>query len=72
LLLAVAAALLAAAAAQLHDKRQAVELAVDSINEQLDALDPVTRAAVVARLSSEWVRKVRAAAADDLGRPAPR
>jgi hypothetical protein len=69
LLLAVAAALLAAAAAQLRDKSQAAQLAIESIHEQLDALDPVTRAAVVARLSSELVREVRAATANDLGQP---
>jgi hypothetical protein len=32
---------------------------VESIHQQLDALDPVTRAAVVARLSSDEVTKVR-------------
>ena len=58
-LLAVAAVLLAAAAAQLRDKRQVAELTVQNIHEQLDALDPVTRAAVVARLSSDEVKKVR-------------
>ena len=58
-LLAVAAVLLAAAAVQLRDKRQVAELTVQNIYEQLDALDPVTRAAVVARLSSDEVKKVR-------------
>ena len=58
-LLAVAAVLLDAAAAQLRDKRQVAELTVQNIHEQLDALDPVTRAAVVARLSSDEVKKVR-------------
>jgi len=58
-LLAVAAVLLAAAAVQLRDKRQVGELTVENIHEQLDALDPVTRAAVVARLSSDEVKKVR-------------
>jgi hypothetical protein len=58
-LLAVAAVLLAAAAVQLRDKRQVAELTVENIHEQLDALDPVTRAAVVARLSSDEVKKVR-------------
>ena len=58
-LLAVAAVLLAAAAVQLRDKRQVAELTVQNIHEQLDALDPVTRAAVVARLSSDEVKKVR-------------
>ena len=58
-LLVAAAAILAVAAAQLRDKRQTAELTVDDIHEQLDALDPVTRAAVVARLSSDEVKKVR-------------
>ena len=58
-LLAVAAVLLAAAAVQLRDKRQVGEATVQNIHEQLDALDPVTRAAVVARLSSDEVKKVR-------------
>ena len=42
-----------------REKRQTAELTVDSIHEQLDALDPVTRAAVIARLSSDEVEKVR-------------
>ena len=58
-LLVVAAVLLAAAAVQLRDKREAAELTVQNIHDQLDALDPVTRAAVVARLSSDEVAKVR-------------
>jgi hypothetical protein len=58
-LLVAAAAILAAAAVQLRDKRQTAELTVDNIHTQLDALDPVTRAAVIARLSSDEVKKVR-------------
>jgi len=58
-LLVAAAAVLAFAAVQLRDKRQTAELTVDNIHEQLDALDPVTRAAVIARLSSDEVQKVR-------------
>jgi hypothetical protein len=58
-LLVVAAAILAAAAVQLRDKRQTAELTVANIHEQLDALDPATRAAVIARLSSDEVKKVR-------------
>ena len=58
-LLVAAAAILAAAAAQLRDKRQTAKLTVENIHEQLDALDPVTRAAVIARLSSDEVKKVR-------------
>jgi len=59
LLLAAAAAALAAAAVQLREKRETAELTMDSIHEQLDALDPVTRAAVVTRLTSDEVQKVR-------------
>jgi len=58
-LLVAAAAILAAAAAQLRDKRKTAELTVDDIHEQLDALDPVSRAAVIAKLSSDEVKKVR-------------
>jgi hypothetical protein len=58
-LLVAAAVILAAAAAQLRDKRETADLTVDNIHAQLDALDPVTRAAVIARLSSDEVKKVR-------------
>ena len=58
-LLVAAAVALAAAAIQLRDKRQLAELTAENIHEQLDALDPVTRAAVIARLSSDEVKKVR-------------
>jgi len=58
-LLVAAAVVLAVAAAQLRDKREAADLTVENIQAQLDALDPVTRAAVVARLSSDEVKRVR-------------
>lgn len=58
-LLAAAAAILAAAAYQLREKHHEADLAVQAIHDQLDALDPVTRAAVVTRLTSEEVKKVR-------------
>jgi predicted ATPase len=58
-LLAAAAAALAAAAYQLREKHQEAELTVQSIHDQLDALDPVTRAAVVTRLTADEVKKVR-------------
>jgi hypothetical protein len=58
-LLVAAAAALAVAATQLRDKREMAELTVEDIHAQLDALDPVTRAAVIARLSSDEVQKVR-------------
>jgi hypothetical protein len=58
-LLVAAAVVLAVAAVQLRDKRETAELTVDDIHEQLDALDPATRAAVIARLGSDEVQKVR-------------
>ena len=58
-LLAAAATALAAAAYQLRGKHQEAELTVQSIHDQLDALDPVTRAAVVTKLTADEVKKVR-------------
>jgi predicted ATPase len=58
-LLAAAAVALAAAAYLLREKHQQAEAAVQNIQDQLDALDPATRAAVVARLTSDEVKKVR-------------
>lgn len=58
-LLVVTAVVLVVAAVQLGGKRQTAELTVENIHAQLDALDPVTRAAVVAQLSSDEVKKAR-------------
>jgi hypothetical protein len=58
-LLVATAVVLVVAAVQLRDKRQMAEETVEDIHAQLDALDPVTRAAVIARLSSDEVKKVR-------------
>jgi hypothetical protein len=58
-LLVAAAIALAAAAIQLREKHKTAELTVENIQAQLDALDPATRAAVVARLGSDEVKKVR-------------
>ena len=58
-LLATAAVVLAFAAYQLREKHQEADLTVQNIHDQLDALDPATRAAVVARLTSDEVKKVR-------------
>ena len=58
-LLAAAAAALACAASELREKHLEAGAAVQDIQDQLDALDPATRAAVVARLTSEEVKKVR-------------
>ena len=54
-----AAVALAAAAYLLREKHQEAEAAVQNIQDQLDALDPATRAAVIARLTSDEVKKVR-------------
>jgi hypothetical protein len=58
-LLVGAAVALAAAAFLLREKYQAGEQAVEEIQAQLDALDPATRAAVIAKLSSDEVKKIR-------------
>jgi hypothetical protein len=58
-LLVATTVVLVVAAVQLRDKRQMAEETVEDIHAQLDALDPVTRAAVIARLSSDEVKKVR-------------
>jgi hypothetical protein len=58
-LLAAAAALLAAAAAALRGKHQEAVQTTQDIHDQLDALDPVTRASVIARLTAGEVKKVR-------------
>jgi hypothetical protein len=58
-LLAAAAAALVAAAFLLSEKHQKAEAAVQNIQDQLDALDPATRTAVIARLTSDEVKRVR-------------
>ena len=58
-LLAAAAAALVAAAFLLREKHHEAEAAVQNIQDQLDALDPATRAAVIARLTSDEVKRVR-------------
>jgi hypothetical protein len=40
------------------DKHREAEAVVQNIHDRLDALDPATRAAVVARLTSDEVKKV--------------
>jgi hypothetical protein len=50
---------LAAAAYHLREKNHEAELTVHNIYDQLDALDPATRAAVVARLISDEVKGPR-------------
>ena len=58
-LLVATAVVLLAAVVQLREMHETAELTADDIQEQLDALDPVTRAAVIARLGSDEVKKVR-------------
>jgi hypothetical protein len=60
IMLAAAAAILLAAAVQLRGKKQSADLIVDEIEDRLAELDPVTRAAVVARLSVDAGKHVRA------------
>jgi hypothetical protein len=58
-LLAAAAVALAAAAVQLQEKRQVADQTADDIEDQLAALDPVTRAAVVSRLTADAASEVK-------------
>jgi hypothetical protein len=58
-LLAAAAAALIAAAVELREKRLLTEQTVDEIEDQLTALDPATRAAVVARLASDAANEAK-------------
>jgi len=57
-LLVAAAAALAFAAAQLREKHQEVSSTVDDIEGQVAALDPATRAAVLARLGLDSAKVV--------------
>jgi hypothetical protein len=59
-LLVMAAAALAAAAAQLREKRELAAQTVGQIEDQIAALDPATRAAVVARLASDTAKQAKA------------
>ena len=56
---AAVAVALAAAAKVLMDKREVAIATVDDIEAQLSALDPVTRAGVIARLSKDAAEQVR-------------
>ena len=58
-LLAAAAVALAAAAVELQEKRQVADQTANDIEDQLAALDPVTRAAVVSRLTADAVSEVK-------------
>ena len=54
-----AAVLLAVAAAQLREKKQLVDLTARQIEDQIAALDPGTRAAVITRLTADAARVAR-------------
>jgi hypothetical protein len=49
---------------QLRERKALVDDTVDDVEAQINALDPATRAAVVARLSVDEARKVRAYVSD--------
>jgi hypothetical protein len=57
--LAAAAIALIAAAMELREKQLAVDETVNDIEDQIAALDPVTRAAVVGRLSADATAEVK-------------
>ena len=57
--LAAVAAILVVGAVQLRKKKQAADVIAGGIEDQLAALDPVTRAAVVAKLSTDATKRVR-------------
>lgn len=59
MLFAAAAAIAAFAVVQLGAKRRTVEVTAQGIHDQLDALDPVTRSAVIARLTADAVKDVK-------------
>jgi hypothetical protein len=59
-LLAAAAAALVAAAAQLREKRTLADQTVADLEDQIAALDPATRAAVVGRLTSDAAKQAKA------------
>jgi predicted acylesterase/phospholipase RssA len=58
-LLAAAAGLLAVAASVLREKKETVDLTIQQIEDAISALDPGTRAAVIARLTADAVQQVK-------------
>jgi hypothetical protein len=56
-LLAATAAAVALALSELREKKRQADVAVHDIEAQLDALDPVTRAAVMARVGADAARR---------------
>ena len=59
MLFAAAAAIAGFAVVQLRAKRRTVEVTAQGIHDQLDALDPVTRGAVIARLTADAVKDIK-------------
>lgn len=59
-LLLAGAAIAVVAMVQLRGKRETAEVTAQSIQDQLDALDPVTRGAVIARLTKDAAKDVQA------------
>lgn len=59
MLSAAVAAIAALAVMQLRAKRQTVEATAQDIHDQLDALDPVTRSAVIARLTADAAKDLK-------------
>ena len=45
------------------EKKMAADVAVESIQSELDGLDPATRAAVIAKLSSDEVKRYKSGGA---------
>ena len=60
LILVVAGVSLIALALDLRRKHQAADTAIQGIEDQLAELDPVTRAAVLAKLSADAAKHVKA------------
>jgi hypothetical protein len=58
-LYAAAAAACIAAALQLREQRATVAQTAQGIEAQLNGLDPVTRAAVIARLSTDATQEIK-------------
>jgi len=58
-LLAAAAGLLATAACLLREKKQMVDVTTQQIEDTISALDPTTRAAVIARLTADAGKQVK-------------
>jgi hypothetical protein len=59
-LLLAGAAIAVVAIVQLRGKRETAEVTAGAIQDQLDALDPVTRGAVIARLTKNAATDVQA------------